>query len=204
MVISSFGCSQKKEHEKIPYFISPDFTPHWISKSDPSYPDIHRIADFNFIDQNGNTVANSTFAGKLYVANFFFTVCPGICPLMTENMLKLQEQYIDQANVLLMSHTVTPWIDTVAQLKKYAIQNQVSDNKYFLVTGKQEEIYNLARKSYFVEKEIGIKVSADEFLHSENFLLIDQLGRIRGIYNGTNDNDIQRLKEDINILLDHI
>lgn len=199
-----FGCSPKKTADKIPFFTSPDFTPQWISVDDAEYKNIHQIADFTFTDQNGNSISNQTFKGKIYIANFFFTVCPGICPLMTENMIKLQQKYIDEPNVLLLSHTVTPWIDTVEQLKKYAIENEVMDDKYHLVTGSQDEIYNLARKSYFVEKEIGMEINSDEFLHSENFILVDPLGRLRGIYNGTSTKDLLRLKEDIDILLEHI
>lgn len=204
LMLVVLGCSQKKKTEKLPFFNTPDFTPLWISKDDPAYNKIHKIDDFRFTDQNGDLVTNETFRGKLYIANFFFTVCPGICPLMTENMISLQEKYIANHDILLLSHTVTPWIDTVEQLKKYAIANEIIDDKYHLVTGEQDDIYTLARTSYFVEKEIGMKVSADEFLHSENFLLIDRQGRIRGIYNGTSTEDLKRLEEDIDILLTHI
>lgn len=204
LMLLFIGCSQKKKPETLPFFNTPDFTPHWISKDDPDYSKIHKIDEFTFTDQNGNIVTNQTFKGKIYVANFFFTVCPGICPLMTENMVSLQEKYISNKDVLLLSHTVTPWIDTVEQLKKYAIDNVIKDDKYHIVTGEQEDIYSLARTSYFVEKEIGMEVSSDEFLHSENFLLIDRQGRIRGIYNGTNTDDLKRLEEDIDILLTHI
>lgn len=198
------GCSPKEKQTKsidtLPFYNSPDFTPQWINPGNPDFNKIHTIAPFSFIDQNGKEVSNTTFIDKIYVANYFFSICPGICPLMTENMISLQNYYSDKPDILLLSHTVTPWIDTVEVLKAYAEENGVISDKYFLVTGDKKEIYDLARTSYFVEKDIGLKNDADQFLHSENFILIDGKGRIRGIYNGTIIKDLDRLKQDISVL----
>jgi protein SCO1/2 len=205
IAICFLACSPKKENIKgLPFYNSADFTPEWIAENDSKFKDIHRIADFRFTNQNGKEISNATFAGKIYVANYFFTICPGICPVMTENMVVLQNQFKNEDRVLLLSHTVTPWIDTVEQLKKYAIDMGVLDDKYHLVTGDKNEIYNLARTSYFVEKEIGLETDPDQFLHSENLILIDTKGRIRGIYNGTILKDIDRLETDINTILSSI
>lgn len=203
-VLLILACSPKKSvdsnFEGLPFYNSPDFTPQWINPDNPGYHEIHRIAPFSFLDQNGKEVNNKTFEGKIYVANYFFSICPGICPLMTENMIALQNHYSEVPDLLFLSHTVTPWIDTVEVLKAYAEENGAISDKYFLVTGDKKEIYDLARTSYFVEKEIGFKTDADQFLHSENFILIDRKGRIRGVYNGTISNDLDRLKQNISTL----
>lgn len=196
------GCKQKPE--TLPFFNSASFEPEWLSPSDSKFTRIHRIADFEFVDQDSAIIDNSTFDGKIYVTDFFFTVCPSICPKMTDQMLKLQERYLKNPRVLFLSHTVTPWMDTVQQLKVYANKKGVISGKWHLVTGQQEEIYSIARNSYFAEKEIGMKKGTDDFLHTENFILVDHKRRIRGIYSGTNENDIERLIEDLDILLEDL
>lgn len=188
-------------HSTIPYFNSADFEPVWIGEEMSAQSKLHTIADFSFVNQNNDVITHTTYQDKIYVTDFFFTTCPSICPKMTRSMSKLQDEYKEESRVMLLSHTVTPWIDSVAQLKRYAVANEVDDTKWHLVTGTQEALYNQARTSYFAEKEIGLQLSSDDFLHTENFILVDQDRHIRGIYNGTIDNDIQRLIEDINILL---
>jgi len=193
-----FSC--KEEELKLPFFQSEDFTPEWISPSESDYDHIHQIAPFEFTDQEGQIVTNQTLEGFIYVANFFFTSCPGICPSMMNNMKTLSEDYENDSEVKFISHTVTPWIDSVKVLKNYGIQMEINPQQWHLLTGVEEEIYTLGRKSYFADKEMGKKVGADEFLHTENFLLIDKKGRIRGIYNGTTALEMNRIKEDISIL----
>lgn len=193
------ACANRSESgalESLPYFTTADFTPEWIENP----TDIHTIAPFRFTNQNGFLVNNETVKNKIYVANFFFTICPGICPVMTENMLLIQEKFKSNDNILLVSHTVTPWIDNVERLKAYAIENKVDDDKWHLLTGEQDEIYTLAKQSYFADKQIGHKTEEDDFLHTENFILVDKKQRIRGIYNGTKTFDINRLIEDVRIL----
>lgn len=160
----------------------------------------HRIADFSLTNQNGKTVTQKDFKGKIYVADFFFTTCPNICIAMTDNLLKVQEKTKNNPNVMLLSHSVTPKIDSVPQLKKYAIEKGVIDKKWNLVTGDKKEIYDLARKSYLAVKEDGDGGPFD-MIHTENFILVDPDRRIRGFYDGTDLEEIQRLLEELEILI---
>ena len=159
----------------------------------------HRIADFEFINQNGETVTHKNFNGKIYVADFFFTTCPTICISMTDNLLKVQKEIQNNPNILLISHSVTPKIDSVTQLKKYAIEKGVNDKKWHLVTGDKKEIYELARKSYLAVKDEGDGGPLD-MIHTENFILVDPDKRIRGFYDGTDSKEIKRLLLEIKIL----
>tara|TARA_B100001939_G_scaffold10841_1_gene9541 strand:- start:373 stop:1056 length:684 start_codon:yes stop_codon:yes gene_type:complete len=159
----------------------------------------HKISDFKLVNQNNNIVTNDFYDGKIYVADFFFTTCPGICPIMKENMIDLQNEFIYDDQIMLLSHTVTPEIDSVSVLKDYSIENGVLDSKWNLVTGDKKQIYNLARKSYLVAEDIESELKYD-MIHTENFVLIDPLRRIRGFYDGTNDDSIDKLIEDIYLL----
>ena len=156
----------------------------------------HKVADFKLINQNGDTVTQENYKGKIYVADFFFTTCQTICPIMTDHMKKIQEEFKDDDEVLLLSHTVTPKIDSVEQLRKYADKKGIIDSKWNLVTGDKKQIYELARKSYFVVKNQGNGGPYD-MIHTENFALIDNQRRIRKFYDGTNPDAIEELIEDI-------
>lgn len=159
----------------------------------------HKIADFKLINQNGKTITQDDYKDKIYVADFFFTTCQTICPIMTNHMAQIQKALINDDDVLLLSHTVTPKIDTVAQLKRYALEKGVIDAKWNLVTGDKKQIYELARKSYLAVKDFGDGGDFD-MIHTENFMLIDKNRQIRGFYDGTNAEDIDKLLEDIKIL----
>jgi len=159
----------------------------------------HKIADFNLLNQNGETVTQNTYADKIYVADFFFTTCQTICPIMTDHMYQIQNEIIDDDEVMLLSHTVTPRIDSVAQLKRYAEKKGVIDRKWNLVTGDKKHIYELARKSYLAVKTQGLGDIYD-MIHTENFMLIDKKRQIRGFYDGTKAEDIERLLDDIETL----
>lgn len=168
-----------------------DSTKHYVKK-------YHTIADFELQNQNGETITQDFYDGKIYVADFFFTTCQTICPIMTDHMVRIQDAVKDDDHILLISYTVTPEIDDVQQLKKYAIEKGVDDSKWNLLTGDKKEIYDLARKSYLVAKD-----NPDEeydLIHTENFVLIDTQKRIRGFYDGTDPEAIQELLEDIKIL----
>jgi protein SCO1/2 len=160
----------------------------------------HKISDFSLTNQNGKVITQKDYENQIYIADFFFTTCPSICPIMTENMFKIQEK-TENKNVLLISYSVTPEIDSVSQLKKYAIKNGVNDNKWNLLTGDKKEIYDLARKSYLVAKIDGDGGEFD-MIHTENFVLVDKEKRIRGYYDGTNSEEIDKLLNDIKILED--
>ena len=159
----------------------------------------HTIADFSLTNQNGKTITQRDYKGKIYIADFFFTTCPTICPVMTKNMAGIQAQIIDDDDVLLLSHSVTPIIDSVAQLKKYALEKEVNDAKWNLVTGDKKQIYKLARKSYLAVKNDGDGGPFD-MIHTENFILVDKQRRIRGFYDGTKTGDIEKLLKDLDIL----
>lgn len=168
-----------------------DSTKHYVKK-------YHTIADFALINQNGKTVTQRDYEGKIYVADFFFTTCQTICPIMTDHMAQIQHAVKDDDHIRLLSHTVTPEIDSVAQLRKYATEKGVDDLKWNLVTGDRKEIYDLARKSYLVAKD-----NPDEeydLIHTENFVLVDTKKRIRGFYDGTDPEAIEQLLKDIRIL----
>ncbi len=169
-----------------------DSTLHYTKK-------YHKVADFSLVNQNGDTITQENYKDKIYVADFFFTTCLTICPIMTKNMGEVQEAIKDDPNIMLLSHSVTPQIDTVAQLKRYALEKGVIDSKWNLVTGDKKQIYELARKSYLAVKTDGDGGPFD-MVHTENFILVDKEKRIRGFYDGTNREDIKRLLEDIKIL----
>ena len=158
----------------------------------------HKISDFSLTNQNGKVITQEYYDNKIYIADFFFTTCPTICPIMTENMFQIQEKTLGE-DVLLVSYSVTPKIDSTAQLKKYALEKGVNDNKWNLLTGDKKQIYDLARKSYLVAKNDGDGGKYD-MIHTENFVLIDKEKRIRGFYDGTNNEEMDKLLKDVKIL----
>ena len=159
----------------------------------------HKIAPFSLTNQNGLTVTEKDYMNKIYVADFFFTTCPSICPKMTANMGLIQENIKNDNQVLLLSFSVTPEIDSVQQLKSYAIEKGVIDSKWNLLTGNKKEIYELARKSYLAVKTDGDGGEHD-MIHTENFILVDPEKRIRGFYDGTDINAMDELLSDIKVL----
>ena len=158
----------------------------------------HKISDFKLTNQNGKEITQANYKDKIYVADFFFTTCQDICPVMTKSMYQLQEELKNDNEVLLLSHTVIPEVDTVEQLKEYAIENNVDDSKWNLVTGDKKQIYELARKSYLAVEDSNF--NEFDMIHTENFMLIDKEKQIRGFYDGTNSEEINRLLKDIEIL----
>ena len=159
----------------------------------------HKVKDFKLVNQNGDTITQKNYKDKIYVADFFFTTCQSICIDMAKSMQTLQNEFEDDEDILLLSHSVTPEMDDVAQLKKYALEKGVIDSKWNLVTGDKKQIYNLARKEYLASKTEGDGGKYD-LVHTENFVLVDKEKRIRGFYDGTNPEEIEQLIEDIDIL----
>lgn len=198
------SCQENKESDsrvdKLPFYEDPTFKAHWIADGDSLLDNFHQISPFQLLNQDGATVTEKTFEGKIYVADFFFTTCPGICPKMTANMSDLQKEFLNDEEVLLLSHSVMPDYDSVAVLKSYADNKGIVSGKWHLVTGTQKEIYRLGRMDYFVEEDLGLEKSEDEFLHTENFVLIDHSRHIRGIYNGLNKASVKQLIVDIKAL----
>ena len=198
VAISSFNYVQTQE-KKLPIY-SPSMVSDELVEEYLRYvKKYHRISDFSLLNQNGNNVTQEDYKNKIYVADFFFTTCPDICPIMTGNMLYLQENLKD-TNVMLASFSVTPKIDTVEVLKEYSTLKGVDDSRWNLMTGDKKQIYDLARKSYLVAKAIPDGKNHG-MIHTENFVLVDRDKRIRGYYDGTNIEDMNKLLDDIQILI---
>lgn len=203
LVVTLFSCGNKEEvytNKTLPFFNSASFTPEWIDKEISAYENIHTIPEFSFLNQEGNTITKDTYKGKIYIADFFFVSCPGICPKLTKNMGILQKKYKDDPSVLLLSHTVMPTRDSVPVLKEYALEHKINANKWNLVTGDKNEIYNIARTGYFADEDFVKTQDENAFIHTENFILVDKKGRIRGVYNGTLGVETKRLMKHIEIL----
>lgn len=183
----------------LPIFSPRDVNPELVDSTIQHLGYNHTIEDFSFINQNGKTITQDDYKDKIYVADFFFTTCPTICPKMTDNMIWLQNQIKDNDNVKLLSFSVTPDIDSVSVLKEYALEKGVIDSKWNLLTGDKKDIYYLARKSYLVVKT-GKPEELYDMVHTENFVLVDRKKRIRGFYDGTNLEEVKKLLEDINFL----
>lgn len=175
--------------------------PHWLSANNAEYRSIHTITPFRFTNQQGHVITDKEVAGKIYVASFFFTKCGSICPRMMENLQTVATAYINNPDVLLLSHSVTPDMDSVPQLAHYALEHRINSKQWWLLTGNKDSIYQLARRSYFADEETGYAKDSKSFLHTENAVLIDRKGRIRGVYNATLPLEMQKLTEDIQWLL---
>ena len=202
-LLTLFSCNQKQKiaEESLPFYNTAQFDAEWISKTDSRYNAIHTIDTFSLTSQLGHTINKDSLNGKIYVANFFFTSCPGICPKMVSNLQVLQDSLANNDQVKLVSFSVMPWVDSVKKLNEYAQLHHINPNKWYLLTGNKDRIYTLGRQSYFAEKTLGLKKDSTEFLHTESMLLIDTKGRIRGIYNATQKLDIERVRDDIAVLL---
>jgi protein SCO1/2 len=185
--------------ERLPIYSPVDVNPRLVDASMQHIRKNHTIANFDLINQNGEEVTEQTFEDKIYVTDFFFTRCGTICPVMTTNMEVVQKEFLNDPEILLLSHSVTPVMDSVPILKTYADAKGVLSNKWHLVTGTKKEIYKLARKSYFAVLDEG-DGSDQDFIHTEQFVLIDKKKRIRGYYDGTDLKDVQRLISDVRLL----
>ena len=183
--------------DTLPVYEEATFTPRWIPADALDTTEVHTIPDFALTNQQGEAISQETFDGHVYIADFFFTTCPGICKDMTENMAKLQATLADHPEVFFLSHSVTPKVDTVEVLAAYGKLHGVDPNRWHLATGDRDQIYTLGRDHYFVEEDQGLDKSPDDFLHTENFVLIDDRRRIRGIYNGLNPTALSQLATDV-------
>lgn len=183
----------------LPIMNPSDVNPELVDSTVQFVSKYHTIADFSFTNQNGKTITQKDYEGKIYVADFFFTTCQTICPIMTDNMVAIQNAVLNNPKVMLLSHSVLPDQDSVPVLKKYALEKGVVDSKWNLVTGDKKEIYGIARKSYLAVKTTNAAEMYD-MVHTENFILVDTKRRIRGFYDGTKREDIKRLIADIELL----
>lgn len=200
ILAGGLGCLERGgEFNSLPYYSDSTLTPEWLAPSDPAWKNIHQTGAFSLINQDGDTITDQTIDGKIVVVDFFFTFCPGICPKLTNHMRLIQDAFEEEEEVTLLSHTVTPWADSVPVLKMYAESQGVKTGKWHLLTGNKDEIYRLAREEYFADDEFVPNKSGD-FLHTENFVLLDKKGRIRGVYNGTLEVEVKQIIDDIEIL----
>ena len=161
----------------------------------------HTIADYSFVNQDSTVITPETFKDKIYVADFFFTSCPSICPKMTQQMLRIYDEFYDNAELMILSHTIDPRHDTVAVLKEYADLLDVKSSKWHFVTGNADEIYELAERSYFASDTGEDEDAAGGYIHNGAFVLVDKEKRIRGVYDGTDEMAVSRLIRDIPKLL---
>ena len=180
-----FSCESRKS--------LPIFGNRYVEGNDTIY---HTIAPFSFVDQDSATITNATVKDKIYVADFFFTSCRTICPIMKTQMLRVYEVTKNMDDVLLLSHTIDPEYDTVALLHDFAQRLEVESSKWHFVTGQKDSIYKIAQTSYFATA-LEDKTEPDGFIHSGAFLLIDRRGRIRAKYDGTKEMEVNKLIADI-------
>ncbi|MEN2414605.1 SCO family protein [Flavobacterium mesophilum] len=199
VVTISLFYSALKPQKTLPIYNPSDVNPELVDSTIQYKSKYHTIADFSFVNQNGDTITQKNYEGKIYVADFFFTTCGSICPKMSTNLVEVQKAVLNNPKVMLLSHTVFPEVDSVSVLKAYAIKYGVVDGKWNLVTGDKKEIYTMARKSYLAVK-LGRPDQLYDMVHTENFVLVDQKRRVRGFYDGTNKEEIKRLLEDIDFL----
>lgn len=190
-----------KPGKTLPIYNPADVNPELVDSTVQYIEKYHTIADFSFTNQNGKTITQKDYEGKIYVADFFFTTCGSICPVMSKNMIEVQKAFLNNPKVLILSHSVTPETDSVPVLKKYAIKEGVIDTKWNLVTGDKKDIYSMARKSYLAVK-LGKPEELYDMVHTENFVLVDADRHVRGFYDGTKKEEVQKLIEDIKWLLE--
>ena len=194
-----FSCN--RNDVELPYYNSPSFDPIFLNHDDSVEKLVsHKIEDFVLINERGNYFGSKNLKGTTHVANFIFTSCTHICPKMTTNMVEVERKFKNNSDVNLVSFTVTPWLDSPDVLKRYKEEFTLNSKNWHFLTGEKNEIYTLARKSYFAEEEIGFTKDSADFLHTEHFLLVDKNFRIRGIYNGTLSLEMEQLIKDIDIL----
>ncbi|MFT5791333.1 MAG: protein SCO1/2 [Saprospiraceae bacterium] len=188
-----------KPEKRLPVFNPVDVNPRLVDQSLLHINSNHKIGDFSLINQNGKVITQEDYKDKIYVSDFFFTTCQTICPIMTHNMAKIQKEFNEDDSVMLLSHSVTPEIDSVTVLRDYADRKGVVDVKWNVTTGDKKHIYELARKSYFAVVDEG-DGGVQDFIHTENFILVDKKRQIRGYYDGTQDEEMDRLITDIKTL----
>ncbi|KAF0242158.1 MAG: SCO family protein [Sediminibacterium sp.] len=189
---------QQQALQALPYYNTPDFAPIFLTKDQSAARQItHTIGDFALTNQHNQPITQKNIEGKIHVADFIFTSCGSICPIMTKQMKLLQKEFANNPNIVMLSYSVTPWIDSVQHLNNYTKANGIYANNWHFLTGSKADIYTLARKAYFAEEDLGFSKDSSQFLHTEHVLLVDKTKRIRGIYNGTLQLEMEQLIKDI-------
>lgn len=184
----------------LPFFAKKDLEPFWEKEEKDISPRAIQIPNFQLTNQENKTFTTDQMRGKLTVVSFFYTLCHGICPNIVEQLKKVQDAYLNDPNIIIVSYSITPDLDKADVLKNYAKEKKIQSSKWNLLTGKREVIYDLARQSFQADTEASDKMSENDFVHSENIYLLDSNIRLRGIYNGIRTNSVQKLIEDIALL----
>ena len=191
-----FGVYFYNNKRRVPIRHLPYYGKKSVAQGDTAY---HKVPEFSFLNQNGNSITKNDLRGKIYVADYFFTTCQSICPIMKKQMNRVYKIFLNDPDVLLVSHTVDPVNDSVATLKKFSRDMGIDDRKWFFLTGEKRKLYDLARSGYFLDASAG-NGGEDDFIHTQNFVLVDKSFHIRGYYNGTDSADVNRLIKEIEIL----
>lgn len=205
VALGTYILSSKSPAEKAPVVLNPiDVNPELVDSLLHGIGHGHKIQNFTFVNQYRKSITHDDVHEKVYVVDYFFTTCGSICPIMTGQMKRVQAAFLNNNDFLILSHTVWPEVDTVEQLLRYAKEKGVVKGKWHLLTGNKEQLYDLARKSYFVLKPIEAEDVGDgnsDFIHTNNFVLVDKKRQIRGYYDGTDSLEVDKLIRDIDILL---
>jgi protein SCO1/2 len=206
-VLSTGGCGKpagkivERPPSRLPVYNSRRMQPAWLHEDPVPEKDIHHVLDFSLTDQQGQARTLADLDGKIYVSYFFFASCAGICLKMAEELKRVQNSFSEHDEVRLVGHSVTPGVDTVTALAAYGKQKGINPERWHLLTGEKKEIFDLARKSYFAVTD-GKDDDYKNLIHTENLVLVDKEKMIRGVYNGTYPQDVNRLVEDIAVLLE--
>lgn len=201
LLLLLFSCNAKIKKYELPFYNAADFTPIFITDEKEIATKIpHTISSFSFTNQEEKQMTEKAVKGKIHIADFIFTTCGSICPVITDNLAKASQVFEKDSNVVFLSYSVTPWIDTPDKLKAYKKNHNINNPNWYFLTGDKAAIYKLARTSYFAEEDLGFSKDSSQFLHTEHLLLIDPSMRIRGIYNGTLKLEVEQLIKDIELL----
>jgi len=206
IAIATFILYEQKNERKLPILNPTDVYPALVDSSLHNKGINHTILDFHLINQNGDSVTQEIINDRVVVANFFFATCPTICPIMNNQLSRVHDKYVNNDDVIILSHTVWPEIDTFEVLKEYGERYKADSKRWQFLTGDKHHLYNLARKSYLVAPSVNDtnfdQGGEGDFIHTENIVLIDKKRRIRGFYDGTDSLEVSQLIEDVQILLE--
>jgi protein SCO1/2 len=185
---------------RLPYYVDRTLTPVWVGARALGEDTLHRVSNFQLVDQRGRLVSGATIANKIVVASFFYASCRQLCPMLRSQLQRVQASFDARSGVMILSHTIAPESDSVEVLARYARENHMDAARWLLLTGARAEIERLARDSYFVELSDSGGKTRGRLLHTETFVLIDRRGHLRGVYDGSLAFDVTRLIEDIELL----
>lgn len=185
---------------ELPYYDEATFTAKWM-KAEEVPADFHALGSFALKNQLGEVITEDSLKGKVNICSFFFTTCPGICPRLMENLKTIVADSLADSGVQMLSFTAQPSVDSVSRMRAYGEDHGIDARNWYLITGDRSALYRLGRHELFIEEDLGLESKDDEFLHTENVVLLDENNRIRGIYNGLNKASLAYLLKDVEVLL---